>query len=92
MRYRHRRREPEAFLCTDAEANPRDVLDCFDRRWALEATYEETRAHLGVEIQRQWSDPSVFRTAPLLFGIYSAVTLYVHRNAERLALLPHRAA
>jgi hypothetical protein len=35
----------------------------------MEVTYEESRAHLGVETQRQWSDPAVFRTAPLLFGL-----------------------
>ena len=34
----------------------------------------------------------MFRTTPLLFGLYSVVTLYVHDNAERLALSPRRAA
>ncbi|MGI4797945.1 MAG: IS701 family transposase, partial [Janthinobacterium lividum] len=92
VRYPDGRREPEAFLCTDTAASPRDVLDCFNRRWAMETTYEEARAHLGVETQRQWSDPAVFRTTPLLLGLYSAVTLYVHQNAERFALLPRRAA
>ncbi len=92
VRYPDGRREPEAFLCTDTKADPRDVLDCFNRRWAMETTYEEARAHLGVETQRQWSDPAVFRTTPLLLGLYSAVTLYMHQNAERFALSPRRAA
>ena len=92
VRYPDGRREPEAFLCTDTSASPRDVLDCFDRRWAVETTYEEARAHLGVETQRQWSDQAIFRTTPLLLGLYSVVTLYVHQNAERLALSPRRAA
>jgi hypothetical protein len=92
VRYPDKRREPEAFLCTDTTAAPRDVLACFDRRWAMETTYEEARAHLGVETQRQWSDPVIFRTTPLLLGLYSAVALYVHQNAERLALSPRRAA
>jgi len=92
VRYPDGRRDPEAFLCTDITASPRDVLDCFDRRWAMETTYEESRAHLGVETQRQWSDPAIFRTVPLLLGLYSVVTLYVHQNAERLALSPRRAA
>jgi hypothetical protein len=70
---------------------PRTVLEWFNHRWAMEVTYEESRAHLGVETQRQWSDPAVFRTAPLLFGLYSLVTLYVHQNAGRLALSPRRA-
>jgi len=61
VRYPDGRREPEAFLCTDTGADPRDVLDCFNRRWAVETTYEEARAHLGMETQRQWSDPAIFR-------------------------------
>lgn len=92
VRYPDGRHEPEAFLCTDTEASPRDVLDCFNRRWAVETTYEESRAHLGVETQRQWSDPAIFRTTPLLLGLYTAVALYTHQNAERLALSPRRAA
>ena len=92
VRYPDGRREPEAFLCTDTEANPRDVLDCFDRRWAVETTYEESRAHLGMETQRQWSDPAIFRTTPLLLGLYTLVTLYVQQTAERLTLSPRRAA
>jgi len=47
VRYPDGRREPDALLCTDTTASPRDVLDCFSRRWAMEATYEEARAHLG---------------------------------------------
>ena len=85
VRYPDGRREPEALLCTDTTASPRDVLDCFSRRWTIETTYEEARAHLGMETQRQWSDPAVFRTTPLLLGLYSAVTLYVHQNAECFA-------
>ncbi len=92
VRYPDGRREPEALLCTDISASPRDVLDCFSRRWTVETTFEEARAHLGVETQRQWSDPAVFRTTPALLGLYSVVTLYVHQNAERLALSPRRAA
>jgi hypothetical protein len=92
VRYPDGRREPEAFLCTDTTASPREVLGLFSRRWSMETTYEESRGHLGVETQRQWSDPAIFRTTPLLLGLYSLVALYVHQNAERLALSPRRAA
>lgn len=84
MRYPDGRREPEAFLCTDIAASPRDVLDYYNRRWAVKTTYEEARAHLGMQTQRQWSDPALFRTTPVLLGLYSVVTLYVHQNAEHL--------
>jgi hypothetical protein len=92
VRHPDGRREPEAFLCTDTAASPRDVLDCFARRWSIETTYEEARMHLGVETQRQWSDPAIFRTTPLLLGLYSVVALYTQQQAERLALSPRRAA
>src|SRR5436305_12144799 len=71
---------------------PLDVLDCYNRRWSMETTYEEARAHPGDETQRHWSHPAIFRTTPLLFGLSSLVTLYVQQNAERLALSPRRAA
>lgn len=92
VRYPDKRHDTEAFLCTDTQMGPVDVLDCYNRRWSMETTSEEARAHLGVETQRQWSDPAIFRTTPLLFGLYSLVTLYVQQNAERLALSPRRAA
>lgn len=39
-------------------------------------TFEEGRAHLGIETQRQWSDLAIERSTPLLFGLYSLVTLF----------------
>ena len=55
-----------------AEALVRDFM----KRWSLEATFEESRAHLGIETQRQWSDQAMERTTPLLFGLYSLVALF----------------
>ena len=31
------------------------------KRWSAEVTFEESRAHLGVETQRQWSDLAIER-------------------------------
>lgn len=41
----------------------------------MEVTFEEARAHLGVETQRQWSDKAIARTTPCLLGLYSIGTL-----------------
>lgn len=38
-------------------------------------TFGETRAHLGIETQRQWSDLAIARTTPVLLGLFSIVTL-----------------
>jgi hypothetical protein len=67
--------EPQALLCTDQQATPAFILDCFVRRWQMEVTFEEARAHLGVETQRQWKDLAIARSTPCLFGLYSIVTL-----------------
>ena len=42
----------EAFFCTDLEATPVQILPWVVRRWAVGVTFEEGRAHLGLETQR----------------------------------------
>jgi hypothetical protein len=34
----------------------------FVKRWTLETTFEENRAHLGLETPRQWSELAIERT------------------------------
>ncbi len=46
----------QALLCTDLLQTPLQILESFVQRWQLEVTFEEVRAHLGVETQRQWTD------------------------------------
>ena len=65
----------EAFFCTDLEATPVQILAWVVMRWSVEVTFEETRAHLGFETQRQWSDKAIARTTPVLLGLFSLVTL-----------------
>jgi hypothetical protein len=77
-------KEPQAFLCTDLDADPVDILRWFVRRWRVETTFEEARRHLGLETQRQWSDLAILRTTPALLGLFSLVTLWAARlEAER---------
>jgi hypothetical protein len=57
---------------------PRAIVQRFIKRWTIETTFEESRAHLGLETQRQWSDRAIERTTPCLFGLYSMVTLLAH--------------
>src|SRR5947209_1206245 len=70
--------KPQAFLCTDLDADPLDILRWFVRRWSIEVTFAEVRRHLGVEAQRQWSDPAIARTTPTLLGLFSLITLWAH--------------
>jgi DDE superfamily endonuclease len=70
------KRPPKALFSTDQAQPAAEIVRDFMKRWSLETTFEESRAHLGVETQRQWSDRAIERTTPLLFGLYSLVTLF----------------
>jgi hypothetical protein len=65
----------EAFCCTDLQATPEQILPWVVMRWSVEVTFEEVRAHLGLETQRQWSALAMARTTPVLLGLFSRVTL-----------------
>lgn len=69
----------QALLCTDLSCGVDQIVLWFIQRWRLEVTHREVREHLGVETQRQWSDPAIARTTPILFGLYSLITYLAHR-------------
>ena len=71
--------ETQALLCTDLDTPPEQILTWFVRRWQLEVTFQEVRRHLGVETQRQWSEPAIRRATPALLGLFSLVTLLADR-------------
>ena len=81
-------KEPQAFLSTDLEADPSNILRWFVRRWRVETTFEEARRHLGLETQRQWSDLAILRTTPALLGLFSLVTLWATQLEAAQRLLP----
>jgi hypothetical protein len=72
----------EAFFCTDLQATPAQILAWVVRRWSVEVTCEEARAHLGVETQRPWSDRAMTRTTPVLLALCSIVTLVTLRLSQ----------
>jgi DDE superfamily endonuclease len=72
----------EAFCCTDVQATPVEILPWVVRRWSVEVTFAEARAHLGFETQRQWSDKAIARTSPVLLALYSLVTLLAWRLSQ----------
>jgi hypothetical protein len=69
---------PQALVTTQLDHTPAQMLEWFVRRWTMEVTLQEARSHLGIETQRQWSDLAIGRTTPVLFGLYSLVTLLAH--------------
>jgi hypothetical protein len=91
-------RDPEgqqsdaAYFCTDERALPAEILKYVVQRWSMEVTFEEARAHLGLETQRQWSDLAIARTTPVLLGLFSVATLAALRCHEAGLLSAERTA
>lgn len=79
--------EVETFFSTNTMLTPTQIIRYFVLRWNIEVTFEETRAHLGIETQRQWSDKAIARTTPLLMGLFSFITLVAFRMHHTKALV-----
>ncbi len=71
--------ETRALLSTELSQSAQEIVELYSRRWQVEVTFEETRAHLGLETQRQWNSKAVQRATPVLLGLFSVVTLMAHR-------------
>ena len=82
------RAETRAFVCSDPQQTASEILPWYAMRWAVEVTFAETRRHLGIETQRQWSDRAIQRTTPLLLGVFSLVTLWAGDLAAQTGKLP----
>jgi DDE superfamily endonuclease len=84
--------DTQAVLCTRLEAAPLQVLSWFILRWQVDVTFEEARAHLGMETQRQWSDNAVPRTTPCVLGLYALIVLLAARVDAQQGLTVRREA
>lgn len=84
--------EPQALLSTDQKLSAQQIVEWFVMRWQEEVTFEECRAHLGVETQRQWSDLAIVRTTPALLGLFSLITLFAHQLLQGRELPARQAA
>ena len=66
----------EEFLySTDPSMGAAEVVGHYCGRWNVETTFQEMRAHLGLETTRGRCEKTVTRAAPCLFGLYSAVAV-----------------
>jgi len=75
--------KPQALLSTNLAHTCEQMLAWFVRRWTMEVTFEEARAHLGMETQRQWNDRAIARTTPALLSLYSIITLTAQLLMEK---------
>lgn len=74
--------DPMAIACTQLDMDAFQIVQYYLQRWQVEVTFEEVRAHLGVETQRQWSDLSIARTTPVLMALFSLITLWATQLAK----------
>jgi len=83
----------EAFFSTDTQHTPIQIIEYFVLRWGMEVTFQESRRHLGVETQRQWTDKAIARSTPALMGLFSIVSLMALRLiSEGKELIPQATA
>jgi hypothetical protein len=74
----------EYFFTTDVRWSAIQVIETYTGRWSLETTFQEMRSYLGLETTCGWTEPTVLRVAPCLFGLYTVVAaLYVQLPARR---------
>jgi hypothetical protein len=65
----------EYFYTTDPAMSPESIVGHYAWRWNIETTFQEARAHLGLETTRGWCRLTVLRAGPCLLGLYSVVAL-----------------
>jgi hypothetical protein len=68
---------------THLDFSAEQIINYFVRRWAIEVTFQEVSAHLGVEIPKQWSAKAIARSTLIIIGIFSLVTLIADRSDEQ---------
>jgi hypothetical protein len=74
----------EYFFTTDVHWSATQVIETYTGRWNLETTFQEMRSHLGLETTCGWTEQTVLRVAPCLFGLYTVVVaLYVQMPPRR---------
>jgi hypothetical protein len=67
--------DPVALYSTDLTHRAPRMVELYVERWPEEVTFEESRRHLGMETQRQWSDDAIAKTTPIILASFSIITL-----------------
>jgi DDE family transposase len=65
----------EYFFSTDVELSAKEIVEAYTRRWNIETTFQEMRTWLKLEKTRGWTEKTVLRTAPCLFGLYAVIAV-----------------
>jgi hypothetical protein len=68
----------EYFFTTDPSLSVEQIIGYYCGRWNIETTFQEARAHLGLESTCGWCRETVLRAGPCLLGLYSVVAILFH--------------
>jgi hypothetical protein len=78
-----RRRQPEAFFCTDLTVEPTFLLQAYAARWTLEVTFHDSKQYLGFGQAQNQAPRAVARTAPFAGLVYSLVLLWAAAHRQQ---------
>lgn len=73
----------EYFFTTDVALTPKQIIEVYTGRWAIEVTFEEVREHVGLESTRGRCARTILRAEPCLFGLYTLVALWFSELPEK---------
>jgi len=59
----------EYFFTTDMTMNAQQIVECYTPRWSIETTFQECCEYLELESTKGYSQQSVLRFTPCLFGL-----------------------
>jgi Transposase DDE domain len=76
----------EYFFTTDLSMRPEQIVECYTQRWSIETTFQEGREHLKLESTKCYSQQTVLRFTPCLFGLYTIVVLLYLQLPDLLRL------
>jgi DDE superfamily endonuclease len=65
----------EYFFTTDMTMKSQQIVECYTQRWSIETTFQECREYLKLESTKGYSQQTVLRFTPCLFGLYTMVVL-----------------
>jgi hypothetical protein len=87
VRDRTRTHRDEYVFTTDLTMKPQQMVECYTHRWSIETTFQECREYLKLESTKGYSQQTVLRFTPCLFGLYTLVVLLYLQLPRPQALL-----
>jgi hypothetical protein len=76
----------EYLFTTNLHLTPKQIVECYTRRWSIETTFQECREHLKLESTKCYGQQTVLRFTPCLFGLYTIIVLLYLQLPDLLRL------